>query len=92
MEIYLTILSSLLTLLLAVVGFWLIRFVKSVDALTATVASMQLDQRGNSTACMEKHSVINARFKIEEEAVKELNDLINEHNGRILVIESQIKK
>lgn len=89
MEIYLTILSSILTLLIAVVGFWLNRFVKSIDALAATVSKLQLDQRGNSTACTEKHKVVNARFKDSDEDLKEIHEQMNDHETRITVIEKQ---
>lgn len=85
-EVYQIIISSVLTIVVFIVGYWLNRFIKSVDKLAETVTQMQIDQSGNSASCKEKHIGINARLRTHDETIDDHEIRLNEHGEAIAAL------
>ena len=77
-------------LVLAFIGFWLVRFVGKVDALEKIMTSMQLTFAASNTKCGEMHLNINAKLKTHEKQIAELYDSRNHHELEISTLKNKI--
>lgn len=87
-SIVLSVASGLIVILLAVVGYWLSRYVSSTDRLTMTVTKLNLtvagllsDQKSFKEACSERHSVTVKRLDSHAEK-------LDKHDRRITKLEA----
>ena len=88
----LSVAQGLLILLLGVLGFWLKRFVKSVDNWGEIVNKMQISESAKTASCTEKHISINARLKGHDVEIDESKRTITDLDKRVTVIEKKNEK
>lgn len=80
-EIWVDIYKIVLPIFLAIIAFWLVRFVRSVDRLEAAVSALKEMFAGQSAACKEKHAALNGRIKAIDHLIDEIRkDLTQNHN------------
>lgn len=83
--------SSIITLLLGIVAFWLVRFVKRVDILSEIIERLNVTVTTREAVCGERHSIINARLKGHDIEIGVNRDRITKHETRIEIIEKGMK-
>lgn len=87
----LTIAGTLITILLGIIAYFMKRFIQSVDHLTDNVKKLQIAFQGNESSCIEKHKVINARFRELTDELSELQDKVHESEKEIIALQSKQK-
>lgn len=83
----LTITSSVTTILLGIIAFWLKRFVNQVDSLTASIQTLQVTTASKDAACAVKHEAINSRLRNHDGDIRDLRSGHEDHETRITVLE-----
>jgi len=84
--------SFVIPILLSVIAFWLVRFVKIVDELKKTISLIQIENSGKNASCTEKHITINDRFTTINQDLKDVRDDIDDHESRIKYVETKLEK
>ncbi|MHC1707481.1 MAG: hypothetical protein AB9842_08165 [Bacteroidales bacterium] len=77
--------------LLAVIAFWLSRFVKKVDRLEELLRKMELAFSSQNASCVEKHKGINARLNGHDHEIDILKNTTGHHTTEIEVIKNKLK-
>ncbi|MCX6272206.1 MAG: hypothetical protein NTU44_13500 [Bacteroidetes bacterium] len=78
-------------IMLAVIAFWMQRFVKKVDALGEIVEKLKETYAGMIGTCTERHNGINARLLMHDHELEQLKTKSGEHETKIAILENQIK-
>ena len=77
--------------LLAIIAFWMQRFVSKVDTLSDIVEKLKETYAGMVGTCTERHNGINARLQNHENDLEHLKSKAGEHETRIAILENEIK-
>ena len=78
-------------ILLAIIAFWLQRFVKKVDALSEIVEQLKEAYAGMVGTCTERHNGINARLNNHDHDLEMLRNKTAEHETKIAIIQNDLK-
>lgn len=84
-----SVISGILVLLISIIGYWLTKFIKSVDTLADIVSEIQIQMSGRNAGCDEKHISINARLKSIENHIDEIKTVQNKHDTAISILQSK---
>lgn len=87
----LTITSSITTILLGIIAFWLKRFVGQVDSLTASIQTLQVTTASKDAACAVKHTAIDSRLRNHDQKFDKMEATHENHETRITILEKTQK-
>lgn len=79
-------------ILLAIIAFWLQRFVKKVDALSDIVEQLKETYAGMVGTCTERHNGINSRLNSHDHDLELLRNKTAEHETKIAIIQNELKE
>ncbi len=85
-------LQAIVPIMLAIIAFWLKKFVDRIDLLSEKVETIAVSQSAQRAGCVEKHISLDKSIDDNSREISRLAQTSVDHEGRISKLEGEIEK